>query len=111
VKDWTPRQILRHRPRLCTPQCLCAYGVEEDGCACPYCHGALHGLASGMPVEGSGRIVAALLAGVVAAPGRRPRRRYQRVVVRRGDDGALIPLAEVLPAPAGNEQQEEVVPA
>lgn len=105
--------ILRHRPRLCTPQCLCAYGLEEDGCACPYCHGALHGLAAGGVVEGSGRIIAALLAGAVAVAKRRTRRRYRHVAILRGDDGALIPLAEVSPMPvtAGDVPEEVAVDA
>jgi len=106
MKDQTVLEILRHRPRLCTPQCLCAYGLEEDACACPYCCGALHGLASGLVVEGSGRVVAALLAGVVAAVKRRVRRRFRRIAVRLGDEGALIPLAAVTPP---DVEQEEVV--
>lgn len=95
MKDWTPRQILDQG--LCTNSCLNATGREKHVCECPRCLGLLHSLGADQPIKGSGVRVAALLALLAQQDGDVP-----VASDVDPDDGALIPIAQVLPADAGD---------
>lgn len=91
MKDWTPRQILDRG--WCRPGCLTATGRERNACECPRCLGLLHGIGADQQIRGSGVRVAALVALL--------ERRDGAVPDVDPDDGALIPLAQVLQADVG----------
>jgi len=93
VRDQTARQILDNG--WCRPGCLTATGREKAACECPRCLGLLHGLAADQPVRGSGTRVAALIALI---------RQQENPDGVDPDDGALIPLAAVAPAPTAGQQ-------